>query len=95
MSLDAGSLYNCINGERQYARVDGDRVVSISGFSSEAPEADGQTWLPVEYLDSQPFDAALHYRDQLTDQVVGDRVVRTFQVRAKRPDEIEWESNIQ
>jgi hypothetical protein len=87
-SQDAGSLYNCINGERQYARVDGDRVISIGGFSVDPPEVG---WLPVEYLDSQPFDAGQHYRDPPTNQVIRARVVRTFQVRAKRPDEIKWE----
>lgn len=81
--------------ERQYARVDGDRVVRISGFLSAAPQAEGQVWLPVEYCDSQPFDDTLHYRDPPTPtaQVIGDRVVCTYQVRPKRPDELEIEAS--
>jgi hypothetical protein len=91
-SKTAGEIYDVMSGERQYARVDGDRVLSIGGYSALPPGAD---WLPVEFQDSEPFDAKLHFREcPPTAEVRGDRVVRTFQVRAKRPDESEWEGFI-
>jgi hypothetical protein len=56
-SLDAGSLYNCINGERQYALVEGDKIISIGGYDKSAPEdaAPGRRWLPVEFEDATGF----------------------------------------
>ncbi|SFO74263.1 hypothetical protein SAMN05216330_104453 [Bradyrhizobium sp. Ghvi] len=75
-------------GERQYALVEGDQILSISEYRSTAPgdPSPGRRVLPVEYADSMPFDPDLHYRLDPVARVDGDRVVRVYPVILKSED---------
>src|SRR6266852_4386026 len=44
-SVDAGSLYNFVEGKQVFALILGDRIASI-GYHETKPD-DGRTWLPV------------------------------------------------
>jgi len=85
---DAGSLYNTVSGQRCYALVSGDRIVSMAYYATE-PKLDdfapgrGDRVLPVDHEDSEPFDAASHWRLPPIDRIEGDRVVRLFQIVPK------------
>ncbi len=50
---------------------------------AEEPIALGRTWLPVTHEDSEPFDAATHYRLKPEARIDGDRVVVTYPVVEK------------
>ena len=77
-------------GERQYALVEGDEILTISGYLTSPPgePGPGRKVLPVEYEDSQPFDPDLHYRLPPTARIDGDRVVRTYPVILKSEDRV-------
>lgn len=79
---DAGTLYNVVGGQRCYALVVGDCVKHMS-YSAEAPVTDGVTWLPVEHVDSGPFDISKHFRLPPIDRIEAGRVVREFPVVPK------------
>ena len=82
MPRDAASLYNVTaDGQSRYALVNGDRIVSVS-YSVEAPEG----WLPVVHEDSEPFDAALHWRLAPHFTIGNDRVICTYPVVSKSTD---------
>jgi hypothetical protein len=64
---DAGSLYNSINGQRCYALMAGERIETMAYHASEPAVSDfapgrGDRVLPVEHVDSEPFDISAHYR---------------------------------
>ncbi|MGY4237303.1 hypothetical protein ACVIIW_006250 [Bradyrhizobium sp. USDA 4449] len=72
-------------GERQYAVIEGDRIISITGYLASAPSdpGPGRRVLPVEFEDSAPFDPDLHYRLGPVASIDGDRVVRLYEVVSK------------
>lgn len=67
-------------GEEQFALVSGDRVLD---YQIGYPEGDNRTWLPIVNVDTQPFDAALHWREKPTLELDGNRVLRVYPVRLK------------
>lgn len=70
-------------GEQQYCLVRSGELIS-TGFKT-AKDPDGGEWLPIENEDSEPFDAAKHYRlKPLPLRLDGDRVVRVYPI-APRP----------
>lgn len=83
---DAGTLYDCVDGKRRWARIVGDEIVGLY-YHAEKPalEREGDVWVPVVHEDSEPFDTATHWRLNphctLVD-VYGtpDRVIVTFPV---------------
>jgi hypothetical protein len=85
---DAGSLYNVVEGKQAYALIAGDRIADI-GYHATEPTLEtfapglGDRVLPVEYVDSEPFDIAKHWRLPPIDRIEADRVVREFQVVPK------------
>lgn len=83
--------------ERQYALtfsgavlLDGAGAPVLTGYMTEVPEGHserypaGAAWLPVENVDSQPFDVARHYRHGPTYEVRGSTVARLYDVRPSR-----------
>jgi len=85
---DAGALYDAIAGQRCYALVSGDRIVTLGYHASEPALSDfapgrGDRVLPVVHLDSEPFDILKHWRLPPTDRLEADRVVRLFHVVPK------------
>lgn len=86
---DAGALYDSVDGlGRCYALMAGDRIVHLGYHASEPAASDfapgrGDRVLPVEHVDSEPFDIAAHWRLPPIDRVEADRVVREFPVVPK------------
>lgn len=85
---DAGALYDLVEGKRSYALVSGDRIVAMGYYASEMSVSDyapgrGDRVLPVEHVDSEPFDILKHWRLPPIDTIEADRVVRTFPVIPK------------
>jgi hypothetical protein len=79
----AGALYDSRNeaGELQhrFAWVEAGEIKAI-GYGAEKP---GDGWLPVVHVDSEPFDAALHWRLTPVYSIDANRVVCTYHVVAK------------
>jgi hypothetical protein len=88
-SRDAGALYDAVEGlGRCYATMAGDRIVDLGYYASEPAVSDFAPGrvdrvLPVEHVDSEPFDIGLHWRLPPIDRVEANRVVRMFQVVPK------------
>lgn len=85
---DAGSLYNVVDGQRCYALIAGDRIVTVGRHASEPALSDfapgrGDRVLPVEHEDTEPFDIAKHWRLPPIDTIHPSRVVRSFEIVAK------------
>lgn len=85
---DAGGLYNIVDGRRCYALVAGDRIDHMSYYASEPALSEfapgrGDRVLPVEHIDSEPFDISTHWRLPPIDRVEANRVVREFPVIPK------------
>ena len=92
---DAGTLYDARDGLGCYALVSGGRVLQVVNYSAEPDLADkdhhpagyvpqeGDAWLPIVHVDSEPYDAALHWRLSHIVRIEADRVVREFPVVAK------------
>lgn len=83
--------------ETQYALVSGDQIITdrngemvISGYESARPVGysaaypEGCRWLPIENVDSQPFELARHWRDAPRYVIGDDRVQRIYDVREIR-----------
>lgn len=77
-SPTAGALYDSVNGSQRWAWVEAGEIKSM-GYSDRP--ADG--WLPVVHMDSEPFDAAQHWRLAPNYTVEADRVVCTYPVISK------------
>lgn len=78
---DAGSLYDVVEGKQRYALIVGDDIAGIS-YHDVKPE-DGRTWLPVEHVDSEPFDAARHWRLAPVYTIEAGRVLCTYPIVPK------------
>ncbi|WP_375791055.1 hypothetical protein ACE102_01265 [Bradyrhizobium sp. vgs-9] len=79
---DAGSLYDRLSdGRQRYALIVGDDIAGITYYDSK-PE-DGRNWIPVVHVDSEPFDAARHWRLAPVYAIETGRVVCTYPVVAK------------
>jgi hypothetical protein len=76
---DAGTLYDSLNGQQRFAWVEAGDIKAMS-YSDEKPAND---WLPVVHVDSEPFDAAQHWRLAPITTIEADRVVMTFPVIQK------------
>ena len=75
---DAGTLYDVIDGKQRYALVSPGQpnpIVHVSTYRDAKPDmadvnhhprgympAEGDAWVPVVHEDSEPFDAARHWR---------------------------------
>ena len=57
---DAGSLYDVLDGRQRWARIEGDQIKGMA-YHDAKPRA-GQVYVPVLHVDSEPFDAARHWR---------------------------------
>lgn len=92
---DAGTLYDSQNGKGCYALVSAGRVLGVVNYA-DRPDladvnhhpagyvpADGDAWLPIMHLDSEPFDPSLHWRLPHIEHVQADRLVREFPVVPK------------
>lgn len=92
---DAGTLYDARDGQRCYALVSNGRVLTVVSYSAKPDlsdanhwpagyvPADGDAWLPIVHVDSEPFDGALHWRLPHLVRIEADRVVREFPVIPK------------
>jgi hypothetical protein len=86
-SRTAGELYDRdTEGRQRWARIDGDQIKGV-GYHDAKPD-DGNVYVPVEHVDSEPFDIATHWRlaprYTLVDRYgVPDRVICTYPVVAK------------
>lgn len=81
--------------EHQYALVHGGTVLLLSKAMTAPPDADDfppnypadSQWLRVENVDSQPFNAAQHWRleprYEVTSDTTGDHVSRVYPVVRK------------
>ncbi|WLB19365.1 hypothetical protein [Bradyrhizobium japonicum] len=79
---DAGSLYDRLaDGRQRYALIVGDDIAGIT-YCESKPE-DGRNWIPVAHADSEPFDAARHWRLAPVYTIEAGRVVCTYPVVAK------------
>jgi hypothetical protein len=56
---DAGTLYDVLDGKQRWARIEGDQ---IKGMTYHDGKPDDRVWVPVLHEDSEPFDAACHWR---------------------------------
>lgn len=89
----AGRLYDRLSdGKTRWALVAEGAVVDLSYFAIDPNKAEeqiamGRTWLPVFHEDSQPFEAAQHFRLTPEARIDGDRVVVTYPVVEKN-----WET---
>jgi hypothetical protein len=91
--LNAGKRQSTSRVLQQYALVvDGAVAFKTDRFgngpypvitNSKPDTNDARTWLPVVTRDSDPFDAAKHWRLAPTYQVEADRVVRVYPVVEK------------
>jgi len=59
-SKSASELYDCIDGKRRWARIEGDQWKG-GGYYAETPD-DGALYVPIVHVDSKPFDLANHWR---------------------------------
>lgn len=80
-SRSAGELYDRIDGLQRWARIDGDQIKGI-GYHDAKPD-DGNVYLPVVHVDSEPFDIAQHWRLAPVYTLEADRVVCTYPIVAK------------
>ncbi len=83
----AGELYDSRieqgQPQRRYALIVGDHIDGCSYHADKPEDQPGRRWLPVFHEDSQPFDAARHWRLTPEFQLDGDRVVALYPVVAK------------
>jgi hypothetical protein len=88
---DAGALYDQLIESRKvvtrYAWVESGEIRDMS-YSDTKPNQQGRTWLPVEHVDSEPFDPVIHWRLAPVFTIhdvygVPDRVVCTYPVVSK------------
>jgi hypothetical protein len=83
--------FQLMSDRKQYALVSRGKLVPspdgapiLTAYRDEPPEPRPEgTWLPVVYVDSEPFDSEKHYRLKPTCRVAGDRVERVYSVIAK------------
>jgi hypothetical protein len=80
--LDAGLLYDSVEGQQRFAWIDGDQIKAIA-YHDAKPEQEGRTWLPVKHFDSEQFDAAKHWRLKPIVTINGDHVYCTYPVIQK------------
>jgi hypothetical protein len=83
---DAGSLYDVVDGKQRWARIEGDQVKGMA-YRDAKPD-DGQVYVPVLHVDSEPFDAARHWRlpphyTLVSEYGTPDRVICTYPVVVK------------
>lgn len=95
ISRDAGTLYDKLDGMMRYALVSDGRVLveTRPGLKPDLMDnsfhpvgyvpRDGDAWLPIYHVDSEPFDAAIHWRLPYVTRVEADRVVREFPIVPK------------
>jgi hypothetical protein len=88
-SRDAGSLYDRLSdGKTRWGLVADGAVADLSYFAADPNKAEeqialGRTWLPVSHEDSEPFEAARHFRLKPEARIDGDRVVVTYPIVEK------------
>lgn len=83
---DAGALYDVVEGQRAWAWIEADAIKAVHRFPADPatnPDQGGHTWLPVVYVDAEPFDASTHWRLPPVYSIEADKVVCTFPVVAK------------
>jgi hypothetical protein len=83
---DASTLYDVVDGCRRWARIEGDQIKGMA-YRDAAPD-DGQVYVPVLHVDSEPFDAASHWRlpphyTLVSEYGTPDRVICTYPVVPK------------
>lgn len=80
----AGALYDSVEGRQRFAWVEAGEIKAMS-YSDDRPADD---WLPVVHVDSEPFDAALHWRLTPAYSIEGDHVRCEYSVVSKSVEAI-------
>lgn len=81
-SRSAGTLYDRIEGKQRFARIDGDQIKGIIGYHDAKPD-DGNVYLPVVHVDSEPFNLASHWRLAPVYTLEADHVRCVYPIVAK------------
>jgi hypothetical protein len=80
-SRSAGTLYDRVEGRQRFARIEGDQIKGI-GYHDAKPD-DGNVYVPVVHVDSEPFDIARHWRQAPEYTLEADHVICTYPIIAK------------
>jgi len=78
-SQPAGALYDVMEGQQRWAWVEAGEIKAVAYYA----EKPADEWLPVVHVDSEPFDAAQHWRLAPVFSIEPGRVVCTYPVVVK------------